>query len=250
MGLRTLQTPAYSNCLMLSPEGIAMCRTGKRRAEWYVDRGLARLVSRNPYTIQLLFQPQGLGKHNDPFYLEEKHNVCVVCGRTEELTKHHCVPRCFRRYFPEELKDNASHDVLLLCRYCHDSYEIHAHQLKMQYINWDEGFDDDKRARLRAYKSARTLLSHGNRIPVEKAVELMLRVEEFLGYGRSRDEDLERLVRDGPPEPDHKKLWEEAAKRIPDYEDFIEQWRLHFVKTMKPKYMPKHWKVVGRIHNN
>jgi len=49
----------YSNIKMLSPEGVVMCRLSERRANWYLDRGLAKLEADN--AIRLNFTPNGLG---------------------------------------------------------------------------------------------------------------------------------------------------------------------------------------------
>ena len=41
-------------------------------------------------------------------------------GNIGNLTRHHVVPHCYRRNFPQELKAYCSHDVLPLCHSCHE----------------------------------------------------------------------------------------------------------------------------------
>ena len=57
-----------------------MFRCCKKKAIWYLDRNLGTKVSENPLIIQLTFVPKGIGHIDDPYFLQEMHNRCVVCG--------------------------------------------------------------------------------------------------------------------------------------------------------------------------
>ena len=37
----------YDNIAMLSPDGFLMCYIGRKRANWYLERNLARQISEN-----------------------------------------------------------------------------------------------------------------------------------------------------------------------------------------------------------
>lgn len=46
----------YDNCRMLSTTGELLCFCDMRKLTWYVERGLAERVLREPPTIRLLFE--------------------------------------------------------------------------------------------------------------------------------------------------------------------------------------------------
>jgi hypothetical protein len=46
-----------------------LCTCGAKKVTWYLRRGLARVVSENPTTIQLNFEPRGRGHADDMYYL-------------------------------------------------------------------------------------------------------------------------------------------------------------------------------------
>lgn len=98
----------------MSPEGFLMCYIGRKRANWYLDRNLARKNSEKE--IQLLFKPNGLGHYYDKERNIPVKNHCVVCGCNDisKLSKHHTIPECFRKHFPLRWKSYRSHEVLFL----------------------------------------------------------------------------------------------------------------------------------------
>ncbi len=239
MYLSALKSPAYSNCKMLSPDGVLMCRMGKKRAKWYIDKGLAELVEENPYTIKLLFNPSGLGYCLDSFYLEDKQNICVVCGSVENLTKHHTIPRCFRRHFPFSVKGYSSHDLVLLCAPCHEQYETHANLLKKKLISKEVTKEDIVRAK--AIKSAKSLICYKDSIPDDRCLDLMIAVEDYVGdYS---DEIALELSKEKHHLAGDNNVWKRVATRVDDISAFNSMWRKHFVDIMKPKFLPKYWDI-------
>lgn len=239
MYLSALKSPAYSNCRMLSPDGVLMCRMGKKRAQWYIEKGLAELIEENPYTIKLLFRPNGSGYHQDPFYLADKQNICVVCGSSEMLTKHHTIPRCFRKYFPFSIKGYSSHDLVLLCAPCHEHYETHANLLKKNLISKEITQEDIVRAK--AIKSAKSLICYRNSIPDDRCLDLMIAIEDYVGdYS---DEIALRLAQEKHHLSGDNNVWKRVAHSIDDISEFNIMWRKHFVEIMKPKFLPKYWDI-------
>ena len=130
----------YGNCRVLHPDGQLMFLCVQKRLNWYIDRGLAELVSEEPPTIQLNFEPRDRGamdeKYRDEdreYLLGSKQNMCVVCGQSDydQPTKHHVVPHEYRKFLPHHLKNRSSHDVVPICKKHHEEYErTHALQLK------------------------------------------------------------------------------------------------------------------------
>lgn len=214
---------------------------GKKRVDWYVERGLAKVVSLDPHTIQLLFEPNGLGNYNDAYYLAEKENVCVVCGSQEDLTKHHALPRCFRKHFPSYLKRYDSHDVLLVCRLCHEQYEVHATELKKKLVGCTNvtSMQEEDLSHIRAIKAAKTLVRYGDKIPDDSALRLMLRIEEYAGD--FNDEIVKELSVERFGGYHSSDVWKDAVSEIQDYNEFTKMWREHFIEVMNPQYLPVHW---------
>jgi hypothetical protein len=220
---------------------------GKKRVDWYVERGLAKVVSSDPHTIQLLFEPNGLGNYNDDYYLAEKENVCVVCGIQSDLTKHHALPRCFRKHFPSYLKRYDSHDVLLVCRDCHELYEVHATELKKKLVCGTNvtSMEEEDVTHIRAIKAAKTLIRYADKIPDDSALRLMLRIEEYAGD--FNDDIVAQLANERFGGYHSAAVWKEAVSNIQDYNEFTKMWREHFVSVMNPQYLPEHWNVERHI---
>ena len=132
MELECRKNPVYSNGAILSPDGELLARVGNKRANWYLNKGLADKISDDPLIVQLNFVPKGHGNRGDSYMLSDKINRCVVCASTEALTTHHIIPREFSRNFPAKIKERRSADVIVMCVSCHTSYEVEADKLKKE----------------------------------------------------------------------------------------------------------------------
>ncbi|KAJ1796590.1 hypothetical protein LPJ75_007213, partial [Coemansia sp. RSA 2598] len=189
--------PVYENCSVLDVSGKLLFRAGRKKLDWYLSRNLAREI--NETTIQLTFQNKGVGRSEEPFYLQDMRNACVVCSSTENLTMHHVVPYQYRQYMAEEIKSHSSFDLLPVCTGCHDRYERHANELKRHLaecfeapfagIGWIDRPDVGK-----AGKAAAALLSKNPRIP------------------RARLDDLGEVV------------WRVAVDRVALFSDETRRW--------------------------
>jgi hypothetical protein len=49
----------YENCKMVAPDGEILSNCDFKKANWYVERELAEVISNDPYTIKLRFEPNG-----------------------------------------------------------------------------------------------------------------------------------------------------------------------------------------------
>jgi hypothetical protein len=131
----------YGNCRVHHPDGSLMFLCIEKRARWYLNRDLAKILSEDPLSIQLTFEPNGRGAadHDEKemsYHLGVKSNSCVVCGSDdlETLTRHHVVPYEYRKFFPESIKGRSSHDIVPICRKDHDEYEnSYATKLKREF---------------------------------------------------------------------------------------------------------------------
>ena len=48
--------------------------------------------------------------------------------------------------------------------------------------------------------------------------------------------------------PSFKSHGELVISKIPSIQNFFEEWRSHFVESMKPKYLPKNWEIERDSH--
>lgn len=234
----------YEHIKMFHPDGTLMCCTSIKRASWFINRNLAKWIKPNK-EFQLIFTPAGHGKKDIPFYTQEYKNCCVVCGRNDNLNKHHVFPRVFRKNMPLMYKSSTSYDVLPICLDCHETYETEGHKLKTELAEKFLGI-----TQLEA--------------PTEesKTNAKIIRARKFLS---ELDENFQ-MVRNGkivsPPEDVireyqkfasmelHTENVEHWGKRIMDIilsqneeQQFVELWRQHFLDTMNPQYMPDYWHV-------
>jgi len=246
----------YGNYVVLSPEGEFMFRSTHKRAKWYLDRGLADLVSETPPAIKFNFKPKGGGHVGDLYYLTEKKNKCVVCGEEDlgVLTRHHIVPIDYRKFLPETVKARNSHDIVAICRDCHDVYEQkYALELRMELAlryNAPVLPKETQYPELIAIGLAFCLVNYGHKIPANNIKEMRGRMRDVLGVKRISQKMIDELSKKDLKEerkkyPTHAEI---VVSKLENIQEFVEMWRLHFVKTMQPKFMPKHWNVKRTIY--
>ncbi|KAG0046287.1 hypothetical protein BGZ83_008527 [Gryganskiella cystojenkinii] len=126
----------YDNISVYAPpDSNLIFRCSQKRADWYLSRNLARVLS--PTSIHLTFAPGGQGRVNDPYYLEERENKCVICGReTCEVgaTMLHVVPEQYRKWFPLRMKSHASHDIVVACPECNANWDREAAVVRKKIV--------------------------------------------------------------------------------------------------------------------
>eukprot|EP00899_Mesostigma_viride_P006270 jgi/Mesvir1/15644/Mv03249-RA.1 len=123
--------PVYSNCRILAPDGSVLCHCDKKKVDWYLSRDLAQLVSSDPPTIQLTFEPKAMpADAKEDFYTQSKVNQCVGCGEQGHYLRYRVIPCCYRQHFPVKFKSHRSHDIVLLCIDCHEVAMKGAERLK------------------------------------------------------------------------------------------------------------------------
>lgn len=231
----------YSNIKMLSPDGVIMCRLSQRRANWYLQRGLAEVEPDN--AIRLKFTPNGLGANGHQFYTQEHHDICVVCGREDALSRHHCVPHCFRKHFPEDYKIHNWHDIVLLCDNCHNKYEDIAHSIKNEMIVISEEDYQLRKNTLQAIRHACALVDYNHRIPLSKTQEMRQFISEYLGVQEATDDDIIELALSERPSLLSNEDWKRVVESLESIDEFVRWWRQHFVDTMKPLHLISGWSV-------
>ncbi|EAT35135.1 AAEL012690-PA [Aedes aegypti] len=258
--MATRAKPLYDNCLMQAPDGELLCTCDRKKAEWYVIKELAEIVTDQPtYTIRLKFEPKGravgdVGK----YYQMAKENKCVVCGAKDSYIRKNVVPRDYRRHFPLVMKEHISHDVLLLCAPCHRTSNMHDENMRLSLSSRCSApfstQDNPKQICVEDMsdlrKAARALVYCAGKIPEERQKAIRKKIQKLLSPGTELTAELlehyaninvaipnENYCAHGEKVVDH-------FKQTPGGLSELEKmWREHFLQTMKPKYLPDLWSV-------
>ncbi|XP_051942544.1 exonuclease 3'-5' domain-containing protein 2 [Hippocampus zosterae] len=259
VGYSARKSPLYDNCYLHAPDGQPLCTCDKKKAKWYLDRGIGELQSEDPFVVRLLFEPSGRPDSNQDYYLTPKENLCVVCGRSDSYIRKNIVPHEYRRHFPNEMKDHNSHDILLLCTSCHAASNVHDASLKQQLADdfaapqgCEEGvrtMEDLDRRRVRS--AARALLTAGEGLPEWRRNELLALIRNFLDVGHEGELTGEELRQAAALEtrisneayvPHGLKVVRAYAERgAQGLMELERRWREHFLSSMHPKHLPPLW---------
>lgn len=239
----------YGNCSVYNPEGELMFRCLLKRAKWYLDRGLAKVIEEDPLSIKLNFKPKGNGEQAD-FLLLPRENKCIVCGTKDLklLSRHHLIPYEYRKFFPESKKSANSAYVVPICRDDHNTYEAEATILKKKIAKQYNAPLNGKISCSQTTNLIKTLLRHGDKIPVKRAEEMRERLLEQLKelYSVSKEdlydhEYLESIYDILETERNnvdhcHGKI---VVSQLEDLDEFVKRWCSHFFNIMKPRYAPE-----------
>uniref|UniRef100_A0A671XF54 Exonuclease 3'-5' domain-containing protein 2 n=1 Tax=Sparus aurata TaxID=8175 RepID=A0A671XF54_SPAAU len=201
VGYSARKSPLYDNCFLHAPDNQPLCTCDKKKAKWYLDKGIGVLQSEDPFVVRLLFEPSGRPDSQQDYYLTAKENLCVVCGKADSYIRKNIVPHEYRRHFPTEMKDHNSHDILLLCTSCHAASNVHDGFLKQQLAEefsapqgCEEGvrlLEDSDRRRVRS--AARALLTAGEGLPDQRREELQTLIKSFLNTDEEQELTEEAL---------------------------------------------------------
>ena len=72
---------------------------------------------------------------DDEFYVENRKNICVVCGSEKDYSRFFIIPTLYRPHLPEVMKSHRSHDIVLLCFGCHDKASRSQDKLKYELVS-------------------------------------------------------------------------------------------------------------------
>ncbi|XP_034432818.1 exonuclease 3'-5' domain-containing protein 2 isoform X1 [Hippoglossus hippoglossus] len=261
VGYSARKSPLYDNCFLYAPDGQPLCTCDKKKAKWYLDKGIGVLQSEDPFVVKLLFEPSGRPDSQQDYYLTAKENLCVVCGKADSYIRKNIVPHEYRRHFPTEMKDHNSHDILLLCTSCHAASNVHDGFLKQQLAEefaapqgCEEGvrlLEDSDRRRVRS--AARALLTAGDGLPEQRRDELQVLIRGFLNMNERQelsDEALQhaasletRIFNEAYVPHGLKLVQAHAGLGLQGLMDLERRWRQHFLSSMQPRHLPPLWSV-------
>ncbi|GBP66292.1 Exonuclease 3'-5' domain-containing protein 2 [Eumeta japonica] len=246
--------PLYHNCFLAAPDDEVLCAIDNKKAQWYIDKGLADMVCEEPLTIKLRFEPVSRWAGDvAKYYQLTKENKCVVCGKANTYIRKNVVPQV--------MKEFSSHDVVLLCVDCHRNSNIADQAVRTQLalksgakilassVNGRYGENTDLK-KLRS--AARTLLLHSKSGALPEA-----RRHEFEGVifqhypevSQITDELLKNIsnTQSRYKNPEYESYGLKVVKHYLENEGGLlkleQLWREHFLKAMKPQHLPALWSV-------
>ncbi|XP_066491726.1 exonuclease 3'-5' domain-containing protein 2 [Tiliqua scincoides] len=257
VGYSARKSPLYDNCFLHAPDGQPLCTCDRKKAQWYLDKGIGELMSTEPFIVKLRFEPSGRPESQVDYYLTVKENLCVVCGKRESYIRKNIVPHEYRRHFPVQMKDHNSHDVLLLCTSCHAISNYYDNHLKQQLaeefgapIGCEEGvrlLEDPVRRQVRS--SARALLN-ADSLPDARREELLKVIKDYFETVTVSPEmlqeaaGLETRISNESYMPHGLKVVQCFGKGgLSSLMQLERRWRQHFLDVMQPKHLPKQWSV-------
>ncbi|XP_070534607.1 exonuclease 3'-5' domain-containing protein 2-like [Ptychodera flava] len=252
--------PLYHNCQLQAPDGQLLCTCDRKKAEWYLAKGIGSVVSEEPLVVRLKFEPAGRPGSERNYYLKEKENQCVVCGANKSYIRKNIVPHEYRKHFPANLKEHSSHDVVLLCFTCHQHSSAYDSTMRKKMAdkydaplpNQENSRFHDDPIKVKVRSAARALKFNKHKLPDERLAELVKTVQDFLSVDTLTDELIEECITlDAKISNDDYISHGEQVVRLVSQSnggllEFEKQWRRHFVNTMEPKFLPELWSINHR----
>ncbi len=231
------------NFTAYDPDGEFLFNCDSKKARWYIKKNLASWINDEQTHFKLNFVPKGHGNRDlGKYFTEYIVNQCVICGCDDHLTKHHVVPSCYKRHFPEVCKSNDHFDVLLICSECHEKVERSYDDRKKKLGKHYKG---DLEHTYNSYKELnsfiRTAQKHEEyldearkQLMVEKASKIKPEIDTFdklmncelIDIGGNLDNEIcSKIVKDSQD----------------DLKNFIVSWRELFLEYGQPNFLPNGW---------
>ncbi len=254
----------------------------KNIVEWSAPKAGSELSKdKDAKCIRLLFTHNGAHEEekkssSEKLYLRSaKQNICVSCGSDGHHIRHYIVPYSYRSLLPDDYKSHMSHDIVILCPDCHVTCERSTkkrmkrmeHDLRMKMTTDGDAFcspviEDPHLYHVRSCAIA--LVKWKDTIPKEKIDSYEKEVRTYLA-DCCKDETKKETILTGN-EPLTKSQLQKACSvkyrvKNPRYvpgsevvvrslngdkekiEEFIVEWRKHFIATVDPNHMLTGWRV-------
>ncbi|KXJ13471.1 exonuclease 3'-5' domain-containing protein 2 [Exaiptasia diaphana] len=259
-GTTLRKSPLYTKCQLIAPDGAMLCAFDQKKAQWYLDKGIGELVCEDPFTVKLKFEPSARPDDGDSYYLTFKQNVCVVCGGEENYSRKNIVPHEYRKYFPDCMKDHHSHDVVLMCPECHRLSSIYDEQLRQRLASEYEAPVGNKEfskfiqdpEKMKVKSAAKALLNSPDKIPTKRKEELSQILHDYY-EGQHLTSELLKEASNMEVQKENRNFkchGEVVIQKVKEQKrllEFEKMWRVHFMDTMCPKYLPDFWSVNHRL---
>lgn len=275
-GSKNLNT---ENWKVFHPSGRHMFTCGEKKAYWYLERKLAKRIGNKK--IKFTFDPKGNGfEDNEVFGRSPREPRCVVSGLTDDLQRHHIVPYCYRSFFPVKYKSKNHHDVVLIHHELHSEYEQYASKYKDEIsriygVKTIEEYNGEYTAKLREtgkknailFNTILSLFKCYNKVSQDVIFEKLQYISEhtnlpietlstftyvqfykmYLYLKEEHRKEIELFKTERRLEYEHGYHVMQKLDSEEKIEEFVKLWRMHFIETMNPQFMPNGWSVDFRI---
>ena len=257
----------YDNVMLLSNDGCPLVCCDQKKANWYLKKKLATVITTSPFVIKLLFEP--VGKNT---VAEAIQNVCVVCGVDADekgLLKHHVVPSCFRQKFPDHKKSHQPHDIVLSCKecsiQCQHYYDIYKKGIYKEFNVVARLSPSEQHIRSCASAIACTRLTKQSMTDIVTYNTNSSETVRCKNIPKIRFDKLRQIVSTELSIIPSELCYSHVQNVITKYtleptssqvvsailskdgesglDDFIKGWREIFIKAMEPKHLPKSWSI-------
>ncbi|XP_042409470.1 protein RRP6-like 3 isoform X4 [Zingiber officinale] len=156
------KSPVYHNCRIYATDGRMLCYCDRKKLEWYMRRGLAKMVEEDPPAIMLLFETK---------------------GRPED--EAHSAAEKYKKQVAQEF------GIPLFVQKIVNSGESTAATVASTLMSADE---ETGVSPLQLRTAAMALLRHGSNMPSGRLEELMQIVRTYFGRQEVSVEDLEAAL--------------------------------------------------------
>lgn len=228
----------YDNYRVYSSENILISYTSKKKALRLLKWEHAELLEEIPFSIRI---KKDIKASVPDSIIVPRENICVCCGTSNDLTRHHVIPHEYSKFMGVKFKKCNYGNVLAVCFKCHQEYEMEAKKLKIILADkYNAPFID--RYSIQIFSLCFTILN-SEKIPYQKIIELYDALSIATNLPKSaltEDFMIKQLEeRHRKNNKTHSELVWEAIKNSPD--DFISMWKSHFIEHAKPQYLPLFW---------
>ena len=223
-----------------------------------MSKGLGKWTDDNENQIKLNFEPKA--RSSQSYGVFKKENICVVCGSGENHIRFYIVPYVYRAGGPRCYKSHMSHDIVIVCGYCHLECEKHT-QIRIRELEalcTPPGGYPNKFIQNKYLYHVRTcaiaLRQWKNKMPQDKIEEYEQVVANFLQTASGEItianlsiQDLEAAmnVEYQTENPHYIPPSDFVVDKIASTDDqiqvFVRTWRQHFIHSNYPKFMPRGW---------
>lgn len=246
--LKAKEKDIYGDIQVLHPNGFLMFSTNAQKIQWYLDRGLAEELDSKTY--RLTFTPNGAGHQDQEYLLQNRENICAVCGGLNNLTRHHVFPKTYKTWLGAANRAVGFYDIMPVCVKDHEDYNIHQDafmaQLAQEYgapvcgvfLNSEE-FKKFHVAR----GIALSLSQFRDKIPQDRKEFLEEKFSQLTGHN-----SYSTILQQEKVKLEHITHGQLVISKVSDINKFAQRWRQHFVDTMGPKFLPKGWTVDRRVY--
>ena len=212
-----------------SQDGRFLSHTSKKRAIWYFKRNLAEKIDDSDNIRLCFIEKEFILDYNN--FRESYQDYCVCCGTKDNLTKHHVVPQQYFPYLPVEFKEFNHHDLLTMCRTCHNEYEDKATELRDKiYSDFVPLYYRRLVRDIHLIRNLKYKRDYKKNDPIKIGNKISKILEKYDG-----------LIDDSYEFDINKYLIETLSVKV-----FILIWRYHFYESMDLKFLPKIWKPENR----